>query len=86
MHYLNLNPIKPLEVKPIGLEERDEIVELLDDMIDNCDYLKDSERQQIQNFVDNYRKLEHHRDSTVGLLATDKPELAKDEAFFEITY
>lgn len=89
MKYLNVEPKKLREVTLLKLEERDEIVELLDSMIRdavNDERIEDEDIEKIQLFVDNFRRLQAHADCTVGLWATDKKELAKDEGFFEITF
>jgi glutamate mutase epsilon subunit len=86
LHYLNYDPIKPHEVKELDVEEQKEVVEIIDDLIDNTGHLKPSEIELLQKYIDNYRKLNHHKDTTCGLYATDKQEEAKGESFFQITY
>lgn len=89
MKYLNLEPMKLREVKPLTLEERDEIIELLDTIIRdsvNHELVEDDDIEKVQNFVNNYRRLEAHKACTVGLWATDKVEEAKGDSFFQITF
>ncbi len=89
MKYLKLEPIKLRDIKVLTLEERDSIVERIDDIIRdavNDELIENEDIEMIQLFIDNYRRLEAHKACTVGLYATDKVEDAKGESHFQITF
>lgn len=47
--------------------------------------LTSEEKDELAKYIN---KLEHHKDTTVGLWATDRPDLIKDEkeVMFQISY
>ena len=57
-----------------------ELKKIVNKIFDNFGILT---RQQVHDIINEYvqqasKKLEHHKNTTVGLWATDRPELVKD--------
>lgn len=97
MEILNLNPINPKEVKDLSLDERNKAIEAIDAALDELvsqGLCEDGEIELVQQFINNYQKLEHHKVTTIGLYATDVPRVIEelknkedyDNLFWEITF
>jgi hypothetical protein len=87
------------KVKEMTFEEEKQVAVLINKMYGICksegSWLPNEEQKNlIQKFIDNYQNLNHHKVTTCGLLATDRPDIIKNSnlssdekgLFFEIKY
>lgn len=75
--------------KPLTLLKEKFVVESINNLIENSRLPVDSMVvSDIQEFVNHYQNLSHHMTTTVGLHATDRPDLITDpkKVLFEIKF
>jgi hypothetical protein len=73
------------QTQPLSLEENQKVVDLINEFMSCADarvHVSADEENLLYRFINYYQNLEHHKATTVGLWATDRPDLLDEEKGF----
>ena len=70
------------QTKPLNLQEEELVVTIFNEMLNGNWVRLKEEKELLQQFVNNYQNLNHYKATTVGLWATDRPDLLDEEKGF----